>query len=189
MIDILFWSGGKDSFLALHYYRESNPEQPLKLLTTYDGNKKRIPQQNLAIEVVTKQAKFLGLETICIPLPPSCPNDIYLRKIEEALKRQSESIGNLLFGDWGLQDIRNWRENQFNNLGYSCRFPIWHRSLDDFLQTLSEKPVEVRISAVADEYKSDIQIDKLYNRQFVQHLPDRIDPMGEKGEFHTEVLF
>jgi diphthamide synthase (EF-2-diphthine--ammonia ligase) len=122
-------------------------------------------------------------------LPPSCPNAIYLKKIEEALNNQAESIGNLLFGDWGLQDIRVWREKQFNNRGYSCRFPIWHKNMDQLLQILAQEPVHVHISAVAEKYKNVIKIGELYDEQFIKHLPDRINPMGEKGEFHTEVRF
>jgi diphthamide synthase (EF-2-diphthine--ammonia ligase) len=189
MMNILFWSGGKDSFLALHYYQESNSKEPLKLLTTYNEEKNWIPQQNLPIKTVERQARFLGLEMIHVPLPPNRPNKVYLKRVDEALSRQIESIDNLLFGDWYLQDIRNWREQQFGGLGYSCRFPIWQRSLDELLRILSQKRAAIRISAAAKEYQNDLQIGELYNRQFVRQLPGRIDPMGEKGEFHTEVLF
>jgi diphthamide synthase (EF-2-diphthine--ammonia ligase) len=188
-MDILFWSGGKDSFLALQCYRKANPKQHLKLLTTYDENKEWIPQQNLSIKNVQKQVKILGLELVCVPLPPKCPNDIYVNKLDSILKNQREPVGNLLFGDWYLQDIRSWREKQFGERGYSCKFPIWQKKLSGLLEILSRKPVDVRISAVARKYKHYMQKGEVYDQHFVNRLPGQIDPMGEKGEFHTEVIF
>ena len=35
-MDILFWSGGKDSYLALEFCRKENDIHELKLLTTYE---------------------------------------------------------------------------------------------------------------------------------------------------------
>ncbi|MBN2731186.1 MAG: hypothetical protein JXR26_02040 [Balneolaceae bacterium] len=188
-MDILFWSGGKDAYLALEFHRQQHPGQTVTLLTTFDKESNRVPHQNIPIENIKKQAEAVDLDIILVPLPPDSPNDIYLKKVGQTLKNQPESIDHLLFGDWYLQDIRSWREKQFNNLGYDCRFPIWEKSIHDLLPTLLLKPVEVRISAVKDQYRKLIRVGETYNQHFVQQLPEGIDPMGEKGEFHTEVIF
>lgn len=188
-MDILFWSGGKDAYLALEFYHKNHPEANIQLLTTFEEESKRVPHQNIPIENIKKQAKSLELDLILVPLPPDCPNDVYLEKISQALENQSQPVDQLLFGDWYLEDIRNWREEQFNNLGYDCRFPIWQQSIHDLLPMLLLKPVEVRISAVDKNYQKFIRVGEIYNQHFVQQLPGEIDPMGEKGEFHTEVIF
>ena len=49
--------------------------------------------------------------------------------------------------------------------------------------------MEVRINAVKDEYEKYIRVGELYHQRFVQQLPREIDPMGERGEFHTKIIF
>lgn len=188
-MDILFWSGGKDAYLALEFYREEHPGRSIKLLTTFDETTQRVPHQNISISNIKQQAKALNLNLNLIPLPKDCPNNIYMNKVNQVLQKQQETVEHLVFGDWYLQDIRHWRERQFNDLGYKCRFPIWRKSIHDLLPTLLLKPVEVRISAVKDEFKNLIRVGETYNQHFVQQLSRKIDPMGEKGEFHTEVIF
>jgi len=188
-MDILFWSGGKDAYLALEFYRRTYPESSLKLLTTFDTKTGQVPHQEIPIASIKKQAQALDLELIEVPLPKECSNEQYLSEIEQALDKQQESIKRLVFGDWHLQDIRDWRVRVFENMGFECIFPIWKKSLDELLPILLLKPVEVRISAVADKFKTIIRVGERYDQRFVRQLPDDIDPMGENGEFHTEVVF
>lgn len=186
-MDILFWSGGKDSYLALEFYRREHSKTNLKLLTTYREDIQRVPHQNIDIDDIKKQAETLGLELILVPLPKHCPNDKYLEKVKESLEGCREPVERLVFGDWKLQDIRDWREKEFGKMGYMCLFPIWQKSLHELLPVLMLKPVEVTISAVKNKYKKYIRAGEAYDQKFVSQLPEEIDPMGENGEFHTKV--
>lgn len=191
-MDLLFWSGGKDAYLALHFYREENPEATLKLLTTYDETDGIVPHQNIPLEDIKKQAAHLKLELVTVPLPPDCPNDTYLERLAETFENIDESIDHLIFGDWYLQDIRTWREKVFGNMGYDCLFPIWEKSIHDLLPVLLFKPIKIEISAVKEEFQSLIRVGETFDQSLItqlQHLPEDIDPMGEKGEFHTRVIF
>jgi len=188
-MDILFWSGGKDSYLALKFFKQDYECDDLKMLTTYDRTNSRIPHQNLALSTIKEQAKFLKSELLAVPLPPDCPNEVYVKKVRETLDNQRTNLRYLIFGDWYLDEIRKWREEVFGGMGFECLFPIWEKPLDELLPVLLFNPVEVKISAVADEYKDYLKIGETYNQQLVRQLPDQIDPMGEKGEFHTEVIF
>lgn len=189
-MDILFWSGGKDSYLALEFYRQQfGRERPLKLLTTFEEEREIVPHQNIPVKNIKKQAEKLKLELILVPLPKNCPNDLYLDNIQQALDGQEESVERLVFGDWRLEDIREWREREFGEMGYECLFPIWGKSLNDLLPVLILKPVEITISAVKKEFEQYIRVSETYDQAFVRTLPEEIDPMGENGEFHTEVIF
>ncbi len=191
-MDILFWSGGKDAYLAYHFYRESNPKATIKLLTTYNESTDLVPHQNIPLKDIKTQANHLGLELITVPLPPDCPNDIYLKRLEETFENVDEPIDHLIFGDWYLEDIRKWREKVFGDMGYDCLFPIWKKSIHDLLPILLFKPVEIKISAVKEEFQSLIRVGETFDQSLItqlQHLPEDIDPMGEKGEFHTQVIF
>jgi diphthamide synthase (EF-2-diphthine--ammonia ligase) len=188
-MDILFWSGGKDSYLAHESYWQKYPKNDIRLLTTFEEKSKRVPHQNIPIGIIKKQAKALNLPLNLIPLPTDCPNNIYTAKVHEALKNQGKAVQNLVFGDWYLQDIRDWREQQFTESGYKCRFPIWEKPLNELWTMLLLKPVKIRISAVAEEYQKFISVGEIFDQNFIRQLPDDIDPMGEKGEFHTQVVF
>lgn len=188
-MDILFWSSGKDSYLALEFYRREHETHTLKLLTTYEQESEVVPHQNISISHIKKQAIDLGLDLLLVPLPKKCSNDVYLAKLKEAFREEPEPIQHLIFGDWKLEDIRSWRESVFEDMGYSCLFPIWQKSLHDLLPVLLLKPVKVEISAVQEEFRPYLRIGEEYNQRLVRQLPRNIDPMGENGEFHTKVIF
>lgn len=190
-MNILFWSGGKDAYLALHFFRESHPEADLKLLTTYDESEDNVPHQNIPLADIKEQADHLDLELITVALPSNCPNDIYLERIEGALNELSEPIDNLIFGDWYLEDVRKWREKVFGEMGYSCVFPIWKKDLNELLPILLLKPIEIKISAVKKDFESLLKVGESYDQKLVMQLRrlNEIDPMGENGEFHTKVIF
>ncbi len=190
-MDILFWSGGKDAYLALHFYNKSHPEATIKLLTTYDEKNNLVPHQNILLKDIKKQSTHLQLDLITVALPPECPNDIYLDRVENALKKEDESIEHLIFGDWYLEDIRQWREKEYGKMGYDCVFPIWEKSIHDLLPVLLFQPIEIEISAVKEEYQPILRVGEKFDQGLItqlQHLDD-IDPMGENGEFHTRVIF
>lgn len=188
-MDILFWSGGKDAFLALKYYQRKHPDAAIKLLTTFNEETGQVPHQNIDVENIQKQANALDLVLLLVPLPTDCPNKIYMSRVNKVLQNEPEPVEKVLFGDLHLQDIRDWREEQFAKIGLSCVFPIWQKSIHELLPLLLLQPVEVRISAVKEEFKHLIRVGELFNQPFVQQLPKKIDPMGENGEFHTEVIF
>lgn len=185
-MNILFWSGGKDSYLALEFYRREYDEDPV-LLTTYDKESDTVPVQNIPIKNIRKQAAELELELILVPLPTDCPNEQYLAALDETFSGLDEQPEHLVFGDWQNEEIRQWREKVFGERGYTCIFPIWRKSIHQLLPVLLLTPVKVHISAVAPEYQAYLRIGEPYDQRLVSQLPSGIDPMGENGEFHTEV--
>ena len=187
-MDILFWSGGKDSYLALEFYRHQLEEAELNLLTTYNRETQLLDHQNIAIKDIRKQAAELELPLIEIPLPPSPPNEAYLDVIHEKLQNMEDNVDGLIFGDWKNEEIREWRESELGEqMGYACYFPIWRKSLHKLFPVLLFKPVKVFISAVQEQWLPYLKTGEEYTQQLVAMLPDGMDPMGENGEFHTRV--
>lgn len=186
-MDILFWSGGKDSYLALEFYKKEHGKENIKLLTTFERDLEMVPHQEITVSHIKEQARKLNLDIELIPLPQNASNKQYLHKVGSHLDKQKEKVQRLIFGDWHLQDIRRWREDVFGDMGYSCLFPIWNKDIHELLPLLTLKAVKVTISSVKEEYKEFIRVGEAYNQHFVQQLPAEIDPMGEQGEFHTKV--
>ena len=185
-LDILFWSGGKDSFLALKYLLDETEGDPL-LLTTFDDESGRVPHQDIPIETIRQQALDLGLILFTVPLSYPATNKEYLEALKKHLEIIPFEISRLIFGDLHLQDIRDWREEQFEAMGFELAFPIWQRSYDELFGRLEREKVSIRISAVMDDVSDQIAPGQIFDREFAESLPDGIDKMGEKGEFHTEI--
>ncbi|SMO74822.1 hypothetical protein [Fodinibius sediminis] len=191
-MNILFWSGGKDAFLALHFYKQQHPRHKLALLTTYEEKTGLVPHQQLPISHIRTQAAALDLDLHLVPLPRKCSNEFYLREVNGKLDEQTEPVEHLIFGDRHLSDIRQWREASWKKRGYRTLFPIWEKNIHELLPVLQLQPIRITISAVEEKYQSLIRIGETYDQAFVtqlQHLPEQIDLMGEHGEFHTKVSF
>ncbi|KAJ9467224.1 hypothetical protein DIPPA_23365 [Diplonema papillatum] len=193
--DVLFWSGGKDSFLTyLHGSEEGRWNQGKEndgtkhrnvvLLTTFFEHSGMIQHQGIHHHEVMNQAKSLGLDLILAPLPQHNSIEEYLAAVESgiALCRKDGDL-KCLFGDLHLADIRAWREQ--NSL-HACEFPVFGKEYSALLDKLftSEKVVSITVTASS---VPEVTVGTPYTREFVASLPSHIDRMGENGEFHTYV--
>ena len=187
MTSVLFWSGGKDSWLALHYWLKAGNPKPV-LFTTYNEETGIVPHQNIHIETIQKQA--LKLECIHFAAPISYPstNQEYMNAVHSHLQEIPFKTDMLLFGDLHLTDIRMWREIEFGKLGYNCTFPIWQKDADELMSVLFAENLEIVISAADPAQSEWVNPGDIYNAEFIQNLPPEIDPFGESGEFHTCVI-
>jgi diphthamide synthase (EF-2-diphthine--ammonia ligase) len=184
----LFWSGGKDSLLALRAWQHAGRPSPI-LVTTYDDESEMVPFQEIPISRIYRQALQLGLPLVAIPLSHPVDNITYLSALKIEFSSAPFNVNDLIFGDLHLDDIRNWREEQFRNLGMRSHFPIWHKSVDQLLKMLEQEEVKIVIRHVAEPWRDTIKPGMRFNREFVRSLPGPVDPFGENGEFHTEVIF
>ena len=121
-VDVLFWSGGKDSLLAWRaLVREG--ARPVVLLTTFDSASRIVAHQEVGVRQIVRQAEHLGLPLLGVPLHPGHP---YVDRIREAVSLVP-AIGRFVFGDLHLRHIREWRDTAFRDLagelGASLHFP------------------------------------------------------------------
>ena len=180
--DILFWSGGKDSFLAYLALRQEGAPLPV-LLTTYDANTRVIANQEISIDLVIRQANHLNLPLIGVPLQPSYEyNDLVIPALSLVSSAQR-----LIFGDLHLQHIRQWREQNFLDQSHKTplHFPLWHKPYSVLLDMLEASNVPCKICALDSALQPSVKEGALFNRTFVQQLPPQVDAFGENGEFHT----
>ena len=184
--DILFWSGGKDSLLALRHLQDETDTDPV-LLTTFNDENGRVPHQNIPIETIRRQALDLGLILYTIPLSYPASNKEYLNTLGKHLDQFPFGVRRLVFGDLHLQDIREWREREFWAMGFDLYFPIWQKPYSELFDRLEYESVTIRVSAVMDEFSDVIKPGQSFDQEFADILPDDIDKMGENGEFHTEI--
>ncbi|KAI9328952.1 hypothetical protein BDR26DRAFT_873340 [Obelidium mucronatum] len=208
----MFWSGGKDSFLALtHTMQRINPTTTqIVLLTTIDPETNKVPIQNVSVPDICAQASALNLPLLLAPRGPNAGNETYIQTVTAALfTHHSPKIKFLVFGDLFLQDIRSWREASFGSL-VPCRFPLFGLDYKSVLLprlwSLCEE-FEIKIQfAVFEKEEFRFWVESVvekgdeddggarswpYTKELLERsdFPENVDLMGERGEFHTLVQF
>ena len=190
MIDILFWSGGKDSFLALASLLKEKRE--VVLLTSFGALTSRVSIQNIHIKNIAKQSEFLKLPLCLVPLFPSTD---YKTSIQEALALISAQTGatieRLVFGDLHLQSIRQWRIDTWPE--YEIYTPLFNVSyeilLDRLWQLQKEMNLSITLSTDLSLPKETLAVGTAYTQLLVEQLKiNNIDAMLENGEAHTLVF-
>ncbi len=183
---VLFWSGGKDSYLT--YLRIAELPGQVVLLTTFDANSRNIAHQDIPISDVAGQAAALDVPLLGVPLVSETD---YVELIEGALALVPD-ISQLVFGDLHLEHIRGWREDAFKDLAerLDCElsFPLWQVDYELLMKDAERAPASFFISAVTHNKLIGL-VGTEYNRAFAESLPADIDRFGENGEFHTRVTF
>ena len=189
-IDILFWSGGKDSFLALASLLQE--KRNIVLLTSFGSLTNRVSIQNIHIKNIAKQSEFLKLPLCLVPLSP---NTDYKASIQEALKmiatQTGTSIERLVFGDLHLQNIRQWRVDTWPE--YEIATPLFDvpyiKLLDKLWELQKEMDLSITLSTELSLANETLAIGTPYTQLLVDRLKENnVDAMLENGEAHTLVF-
>jgi ATP-binding cassette subfamily B (MDR/TAP) protein 1 len=193
-IKVLFFSGGKDSFLALRaLIRQAWPAQQINplfsiiLLTTFDATSRIVAHQDIPIATIVRQAEHLGLPLLGVPLHLQS-SVTYKDRIASALEvvkgKTTGKISTLVFGDLHLQDIRKWREDQLASLGYPTEYPLWKMDYTELMDDLEASGVKCVLSAVTNPEAG--KVGDVFDRAMMKRVMlASIDGFGENGEFHT----
>ncbi|MGH7891176.1 MAG: hypothetical protein ACREN0_02765 [Thermodesulfobacteriota bacterium] len=125
---LFFWSGGKDSALALYEILGSRNYDVASLLTTVTGEYDRFSMHGVRRSLLEMQADSLGLALEKVIIPRNASNEEYELALEKALMKYKVSgVDSVIYGDIFLEEIRKYREEQLGELGLQCEFPIWRR--------------------------------------------------------------
>jgi diphthamide synthase (EF-2-diphthine--ammonia ligase) len=186
-VDVLLWSGGKDSFLAARALcRERGSRRGLLLLTTFDGGSRQVAHQEVQIELICRQAESLQLPVLGCPL---FPHVRYEQRVEQALQLAAKSsplpLRRICSGDLHLEHILQWRAEHIGPLaaavGASLHAPLWNVPYKTLLHDLAASGVPCRVCAT----NGAVALGTRFDAALVAQLPAGTDAFGENGEFHT----
>ena len=181
---LVSWSSGKDSAWALHTLRGDGIEV-VGLLTTMNEKAARVSIQGVRRELLLAQADALELPVWEVPLPAPCPIEEYERRMDQAIERAvSEGITHIAYGDLFLEDVRAYREEMLAPTGIEPLFPIWCGVKRT--RALAEQMVASGVRAIITCVDPS-QLDASFAGRSWERtvLPPGVDPLGERGEFHT----
>ncbi|MGE6219900.1 diphthine--ammonia ligase [Nubsella zeaxanthinifaciens] len=184
---IFNWSGGKDSCLALHHILQHQIFDIRYLLTTVSETYDRISMHGVRSSLLVQQTESIGLPLYQVNLPEMPDMDTYDRTMYTQLTAlKAQGITHSIFGDLFLEDLRAYRESKLAEIGLIAEFPLWKRDttevLNEFL-SLGYKTIVVCAQRGLENFCG-----RVIDEQFIDDLPEGIDPCGENGEFHTFVF-
>ncbi len=183
---IVSWSSGKDSTLSLLRLLDNPEVEVVALFTTYV--KDSVPFQETPLEVIKLQAKRLGIPLIKAKLPKVFPeNQVYQTIVVNALKQSNIEFDSIAFGDMFCNGIEDYRRSFLEPAGIQCLFPILAEKPESLAQEVIDRKIETRVISVDTEQLDGQFVGQLYTREFIDSLPETVDPCGENGEFHTLV--
>ena len=123
---LMFWSGGKDSALAIYELNQNPAYEVVGLITTFDRSTNRVPFHGIPDTLILEQAKLLKLPLQRIFLTHNATNDEYSNQVKTILSMYAKrGIKTVAFGDINLQDVREFKEKILLDLDMKAIFPLW----------------------------------------------------------------
>lgn len=185
---IVSWSGGKDSALALREVLNSGKFEVLELLTTVMQDYDRVSVHGVRRVLLEEQADALGFPLEEMLIPKGIADVEYENRMREVLaKHRANCVSNVVFGDIFLEDVRKYREQLLSKMGVKCVFPLWKKDTTKLAHDFIGLGFKAVIAVVDSNFLSKDFAGREYNEQFLNDLPETVDPCGENGEFHTFV--
>ena len=185
----IYWSGGKDSAMALHEvstnqrYREY---QVTGLLTTLTEGYDRISGHGVRRSLLEYQAACLGLNLHKTYIPKGATMGEYESVIEEALlKHKGEGSSVAATGDIFVEKRRM---ATFKKTGVKGCFPLMLNNSYEHVTRLIDLGFKAYVVCVDSAVFDQSFAGRILDRDFLDELPTGVDPCGENGEFHTFVF-
>jgi uncharacterized protein (TIGR00290 family) len=187
MEKVLFsWSTGKDSALALYELQKHSEYEIVALITTVTEDYDRVSMHGVRRALLSRQASSVGLSVREIGISRNASNDDYENKMRQLLiAAQDEGVTSVVFGDIFLEDLRKYREEKLAQLGMQAVFPLWKRDTHALAADLICLGFKAIVTCVDTQVLGQEFTGRLVDQQFLKDLPEKVDPCGENGEFHT----
>lgn len=180
------WSTGKDSALALYHLLQNKEYSVDTLITTVNSHYNRVSMHGLRNELMYAQTEAIGipLKVIELPeLPDMATYNAIMNKTINDLKAQN--FTHSAFGDIFLEDLKAYREEQLASIDLKGVFPIWKQDTKALIHQFLDLGFRTIIVAASAKYFGKNFVGTIIDHDFIDNLPEGVDPCGENGEFHT----
>ena len=138
--------------------------------------------------LLEKQAKSLNLPLEMVFISKEANNEEYEGEMKSLLEKyQKEGIDYVVFGDINLEDVRKYRETNLAKIKMKGFFPLWGKDTTELAHEFIDLGFKAIITCVDSEHLDGKFVGKEFDRDFLSKLPEKVDPCGENGEFHSFV--
>ncbi|MDD4602982.1 MAG: diphthine--ammonia ligase [Bacteroidales bacterium] len=186
---IFNWSGGKDSAYCLYKILQEGQYDILCLLTTISEPYQRISMHGVRVELLNAQAERIGLPLLKVQIPEMPSMQVYDNTMAAALlDLKNRGTTASIFGDIFLEDLRRYREDKLSEFGLRGIFPLWKIPTKILIRKFIDSGFKAITTCVNEKYLDKSFVGRIINDDFLNDLPDNVDPCGENGEFHSFVF-
>jgi uncharacterized protein (TIGR00290 family) len=185
---VLCWSGGKDCMLALGKLELDLGQYVRFLMTTVTEGYDRVSMHGVRRELLEDQSDALDMDLEFVTIPQNC-SDLQYQQIMGAVVEDylNRGITSIAFGDIYLEEVRKYREENLAKVGMRADFPLWGRITAELaLEFIANGNLAIVTCVDTDQLSAEFA-GRIYDDDFFMDLPERVDPCGENGEFHTFV--
>ena len=183
------WSTGKDSSLVLYHVLQQKEYNLTQLVTTVNKDYERVSMHGLREALLDAQVERLQLPLKKIYFPAEVSMSSYDETMRKATKELVEDgFTHAIFGDIFLENLRKYREEKLQEVGITGVFPLWKQDTKALIKefiSLGFKAITVCVNAKLLDASF---VGRIVDENFLNDLPDTVDPCGENGEFHTFVF-
>jgi len=183
------WSGGKDSSYMLWSLISQAKFDIVELHTVIDANTQRVGMHGVHKDLIVEQANSIGLPVTFIYLESSNSNNKY----EEVIKQyytdiKKRNIDCVAFGDIFLEDLKLYRDILLSEFNLKAIYPLWKMDTTALAKSfIKEKFKSIICASDADKFPF-VVAGRPFTANFLNKIPDCVDPCGENGEFHSFVF-
>lgn len=186
---LMSWSSGKDSAWALYQLQQDDSVELAGLFCTVNKEFGRVAMHGVRNELLQRQADSIGLPLTMIELPFPCSNTDYEKIMGGFVKQcKADGVDCFAFGDLFLQDVRKYREDNLRDTGIEVIFPIWETPTHLLSRQMIEAGLKTVVTCIDPRQTPKEFAGREYTADFLDELPDTVDPCGENGEFHSFVF-
>lgn len=185
---IFNWSSGKDSALCLHKMLHAQHYDILCLLTSINASFQRISMHGVRVALLERQAASIGLPLVKMEIPEMPSMEDYENVMSATLTELiAQGATASVFGDILLEDLRAYREKQLAALNLKALFPLWKIPTDTLVKEFIDLGYKSIITCVNDAVLDKSFVGRTIDYEFLNDLPENVDPCGENGEYHSFV--
>jgi len=187
---LLAWSSGKDSAWTLQRLTSSGRYQVAGLLTTFNSEFDRVAMHAVRRELVACQAEAAAVPLFPVMIPWPCSNRDYEAAMLATLETVAKDHGvtHVAFGDLFLADVRAYREAMLRGTGLTPVFPLWGEATAELARQMVNSGLRAVITCLDPGALPESFAGRIFDQDFLDELPEDVDPCGERGEFHTFVF-
>jgi uncharacterized protein (TIGR00290 family) len=184
MVAAISWSGGKDGWLALVRARDAGHDVRYAL-TMFDENGERSRSHAVPPDVMALQVHALRLT----PVSARAPWQSYEENLVAALCGLArQGVDTVLFGDIDIAAHRAFEERVCAAAGLKAELPLWQGDRNALVEEMFGHGLKAIVVTTDDRFLDGHYCGRIFDRVFVDALPQHVDRCGENGEFHTFVV-
>lgn len=181
----VFFSGGKDSMLALDRSLRQG-RQIATLVTLFDETSQRVRFHGVPVAAMRAQAGALGLPTALYPTTPATFEQTLLSALTDL---RDQGVTALIFGDIHLADVRAWYEDRVRAAGLDHIEPLWGEPPGRLANEVIARGYEAVVTCNEEATADPDWLGQALSPMLLSAFSARgVDICGERGEYHTFVV-